>query len=86
MTERAIDWSKRKAVNVVDLGLQARVEKLVTEAMLPITRATFPTRDAAARACARLIQPITNRYGLESGALLFSLTGKGDGPTRAGTR
>jgi hypothetical protein len=85
MTESAIDWSKRKPVNVVDPGLQTRVGKLVTEAMLPVTRATFPTRDAAARACARVIQPLTNRYGVEAGALLFSLTGKGDGPTRVGS-
>lgn len=85
MTEPAIDWSKRKPVNVVDLGLQARVSKLVTEAMRPVTQAAFPTRDAAAKACARVIQPITNRYGVEAGALLFSLAGRGNGLTRVGT-
>lgn len=63
---------------------QARVGKLVTEAMLPVTRTVFHTRDAAAKSCARVIQPITNRYGMESGALLFSLTGKGDGLTSVG--
>jgi len=85
MNEPATDWNRRKPVNVVDLGLQARVGKLVTEAMQSVVRAVFPTRDAAAKACARAIQPITNRHGAEAGALLLSLTGGGKGPTRAGS-
>lgn len=85
MAGQAIDWSRRKPVNVVDPGLQARVGKLVDEAMRPVLRAIFPTRDAAAKACARVMRPITNQYGVEVGALLFSLTGAGNGPTRVGT-
>ena len=85
MTESAIDWSQRKPVNVIDPSLQARVGKLVTDAMLQVTRTVFHTRDAATKACARVMQPITTRYGVESGALLFSLTGNGNGLTAVGT-
>lgn len=85
MTGAAIDWSRQKPVNVVDRRLQVHVGTLVTAAMTPNTEALFPTRDMAAKACARVIQPITSRYGVEAGALLFSLAGDGVGPTRVGT-
>lgn len=85
MTEPVIDWNRRKPVNVADPNLQSRVSQLATAAMRPVGQAVFPTRDAAAKACARAVQPITNRYGVEVGALLFSLAGDGRGPTRVGS-
>lgn len=53
--------------------------------MQPVVRGVFHSRDAAAKACARVMQPITNNYGVEVAALLFSLTGDGTGHTRVGT-
>lgn len=85
MIEPAVDWSRRKPVNIVDPDLQTRTSKLVAEAMQSVVRTIFPSRDAAAKACARVIQPITNRYTVEAGALLFSLAGDGVGPTRVGS-
>lgn len=84
MAEPATNWQGRKHVNVVDPDLQARVGKLVDEVMRPVVQAVFHARDAAAKACARVMQPITNKYNLEVGALLFSLVGDGNGPTRVG--
>ena len=85
MAEPTANWQGRKPVNVVDLDLQAQVEKLANEAMRSVVRGTFHSRDAAARACGLAMQPITNKYGVEIGSLLFSLTGDGTGLTRVGS-
>lgn len=71
-------------VNVVDTGLQAQAAQAVHMALKRQLAMLFPSQDAAAKAWAAVIQPITNRFGVEVASRLFSMTGSVTGPTRFG--
>lgn len=77
--------ASRTHVNVVDLSLQARASAAVHAALGRTLSTLFHTQDAAVKAWASIVQPITNRFHVEVASRLYSMTGTTSGPTRIGT-
>lgn len=72
-------------VNVVDTGLQARAARAVEAALKRRLTTVYATQDAAAKAWAAAVQPITHAFGVEVASRLYAMTGAIAGPARFGS-